>query len=110
MALLSTSYIFSWSRWNATRDFREIVLQFKEAHGCIAKEVTESRLLFDYYSNIVFKLKLITEKILIIFFFQRTNLTLLVTPSRTMRIRCTEVSSEFSDLPLEDQDTKVKRK
>ncbi|XP_031775407.1 axonemal 84 kDa protein isoform X6 [Apis florea] len=74
MALLSTSYIFSWSRWNATRDFREIVLQFKEAHGCIAKE--------------------------------RTNLTLLVTPSRTMRIRCTEVSSEFSDLPLEDQDTK----
>ncbi|XP_006623978.1 axonemal 84 kDa protein-like isoform X2 [Apis dorsata] len=74
MALLSTSYIFSWSRWNATRDFREIVLQFKEAHGCIAKE--------------------------------RTNLTLLVTPSRTMRIRCTEVSSEFSDLPFEDQDTK----
>ncbi|XP_016771956.1 protein CASC1 isoform X2 [Apis mellifera] len=74
MALLSTSYIFSWSRWNATRDFREIVLQFKEAHGCIAKE--------------------------------RTNVMLLVTPSRTMRIRCTEVSSEFSDLPLEDQDTK----
>lgn len=35
---------------------------------------------------------------------------LLVTPSRTMRIRCTEVSSEFSDLPLEDQDTKVKKK
>lgn len=105
MALLSTSYIFSWSRWNATRDFREIVLQFKEAHGCIAKEVTGSRLLFDYCSNIVFKLKLITY-----IFFQRTNLTLLVTPSRTMRIRCTEVSSEFSDLPLEDQDTKVKRK
>lgn len=78
MALLSTSYIFSWSRWNATRDFREIVLQFKEAHGCIAKE--------------------------------RTNVMLLVTPSRTMRIRCTEVSSEFSDLPLEDQDTKVKKK
>ncbi|OAD52157.1 Axonemal 84 kDa protein [Eufriesea mexicana] len=74
MALLSTSYAFSWSRWNATRDFREIVLQFKEVHGCIAK--------------------------------QRTNLMLLVTPSRTMRIRCTEVSSEFSNLPLDDEDSK----
>ncbi|XP_071861726.1 dynein axonemal intermediate chain 7 isoform X2 [Bombus fervidus] len=72
MALLSTSYIFSWSRWNATRSFREIVLQFKEVHGCVAK--------------------------------QRTNLTLLVTSSRTMRIRCTEVSSEFSDLPLDDNE------
>ena len=39
MALLSTSYVFSWSRWNATRSFREIVLQFKEIHGCVAKEV-----------------------------------------------------------------------
>ncbi|KAK1136444.1 hypothetical protein K0M31_000996 [Melipona bicolor] len=74
MALLSTSYVFSWSRWNATRSFREIVLQFKEIHGCVAKE--------------------------------RTNLMLLVTPSRTMRIRCTEMSPEFSDLPLEDEDTK----
>ncbi|XP_068974364.1 dynein axonemal intermediate chain 7 homolog isoform X2 [Bombus flavifrons] len=64
MALLSTSYIFSWSRWNASRSFREIVLQFKE----------------------------------------RTNLTVLVTSSRTMRIRCTEVSSEFSDLPLDDDE------
>ncbi|XP_050584489.1 dynein axonemal intermediate chain 7 homolog isoform X1 [Bombus affinis] len=72
MALLSTSYIFSWSRWNASRSFREIVLQFKEVHGCVAK--------------------------------QRTNLTLLVTSSRTMRIRCTEVSSEFSDLPLDDDE------
>ncbi|CAK9799510.1 Dynein axonemal intermediate chain 7 [Anthophora plagiata] len=72
MALLSTSYVFSWSRWNATRDFREIVLQFKEVHGCLAK--------------------------------QRTNLTLLVTPLRTMRVRCTEVSPEFSDLPYDDQD------
>ncbi|XP_003393502.2 dynein axonemal intermediate chain 7 homolog isoform X1 [Bombus terrestris] len=72
MALLSTSYIFSWSRWNASRSFREIVLQFKEVHGCVAK--------------------------------QRTNLTLLVTSSRTMRIRCTEVSSEFSDLPLDDNE------
>ncbi|XP_043528428.1 dynein axonemal intermediate chain 7-like isoform X1 [Frieseomelitta varia] len=74
MALLSTSYVFSWSRWNASRSFREIVLQFKEIHGCVAKE--------------------------------RTNLMLLVTPSRTMRIRCTEMSPEFSDLPLEDEDTK----
>ena len=39
MALLSTSYVFSWSRWNASRSFREIVLQFKEVHGCVAKEV-----------------------------------------------------------------------
>ncbi|CAD1470876.1 unnamed protein product [Heterotrigona itama] len=74
MALLSTSYVFSWSRWNATRSFREIVLQFKEIHGCVAKE--------------------------------RTNLMLLVTPSRTMRIRSTEMSPEFSDLPLEEEDTK----
>lgn len=43
-----------------------------------------------------------------IFSVQRTNLMLLVTPSRTMRIRCTEMSPEFSDLPLEDEDTKVK--
>lgn len=40
MALLSNSYVFSWSRWNATRTFWEIVLQFKEVHGCVAKEVT----------------------------------------------------------------------
>jgi cancer susceptibility candidate protein 1 len=39
MALLCTAYTFSWSRWNASRDFREIVIQFKELHGCIAKEV-----------------------------------------------------------------------
>ncbi|KZC12929.1 Cancer susceptibility candidate protein 1 like protein, partial [Dufourea novaeangliae] len=74
MALLSTGYTFAWSRWNATRNFWEIVLQFKEMHGCVAKE--------------------------------RTNLSLLVTPWRTMRIRCTEVSSEFSDLPLDDEDNK----
>ncbi|XP_026669128.1 protein CASC1-like [Ceratina calcarata] len=72
MALLSTSYVFSWSRWNAARDFRDIILLFKEVHGCVAKE--------------------------------RTSLTLLVSPSRTMRIRCTEVSPEFSDLPLEEED------
>ncbi|XP_054006510.1 dynein axonemal intermediate chain 7-like [Hylaeus anthracinus] len=74
MALLSTAYTFAWSRWNATRGFWEIVLQFKEVHGCVAKE--------------------------------RTSITLLVTHSRTMRIRCTEVSPEFSDLPLDDEDNK----
>ncbi|XP_076280139.1 dynein axonemal intermediate chain 7 [Lasioglossum baleicum] len=74
MALLSTSYVFAWSRWNASRTFWEIVVQFKEVHGCVAKE--------------------------------RTNLTLLVTPWRTMRVRCTEVSPEFSDLPLDDEDNK----
>ncbi|CAL7946735.1 unnamed protein product [Xylocopa violacea] len=73
MALLATCYVFSWSRWNATREFREIVFQLKEVHGCVAK--------------------------------QRTNVTVLVTPSRTTRIRCTEVSPEFSDLPFTDQDT-----
>nr|XP_034173014.1 LOW QUALITY PROTEIN: axonemal 84 kDa protein-like [Osmia lignaria] len=73
MAILSTTYTFAWSRWNATRDFRQIVLQFKEMHGCVAKELT--------------------------------NQTLLVTPSRTMRVRCTEVSPEFSDLPYDDQST-----
>ncbi|XP_031839477.1 dynein axonemal intermediate chain 7 isoform X5 [Nomia melanderi] len=76
MALLSSSYAFSWSRWNATRTFWEIVLQFKELHGCVAKE--------------------------------RTNLTVLVTPWRTMRVRCTEVSPEFTDLPLnEEEDAKL---
>jgi len=39
MALLCTAYTFSWSRWNASRNFREIVIQFKELHGCVAKEV-----------------------------------------------------------------------
>lgn len=39
MALLSTAYTFSWSRWNANRSSREIVIQFKELHGCVAKEV-----------------------------------------------------------------------
>ena len=46
MALLSTSYIFSWSRWNASRSFREIVLQFKEVHGCVAKQVTRQQIAF----------------------------------------------------------------
>lgn len=39
MALLCTAYMFSWSRWNASRNSREIVIQFKELHGCVAKEV-----------------------------------------------------------------------
>lgn len=43
MALLSTAYTFAWSRWNATRDYRQIVLQLKEVHGCVAKEVMFSR-------------------------------------------------------------------
>ncbi|XP_014207344.1 protein CASC1 [Copidosoma floridanum] len=38
MGLLATSYVFSWSRWNATRGPREIVMQIKEVHGCVAKE------------------------------------------------------------------------
>ena len=39
MGLLSTAYVFSWSRWNAGRGAREIVLQLKEIHGNVAKEV-----------------------------------------------------------------------
>jgi cancer susceptibility candidate protein 1 len=39
MGLLSTAFSFSWSRWNATRGYRDIVLQIKEIHGCLAKEV-----------------------------------------------------------------------
>ncbi|XP_028046208.1 axonemal 84 kDa protein [Monomorium pharaonis] len=74
MALLCTAYTFSWSRWNASRNSREIVIQFKELHGCVAKE--------------------------------RTNLTLLITPLRTMMISCTEVSSEFSSAPLDDENSK----
>ncbi|EGI63404.1 Axonemal 84 kDa protein [Acromyrmex echinatior] len=74
MALLCTAYTFSWSRWNASRHSREIVIQFKELHGCVAKE--------------------------------RTNLTLLVTPLKTVIISCTEVSSEFSSVPLDDENSK----
>lgn len=39
IAMLCTTYTFSWSRWNASRNSREIVIQFKEHHGCVAKEV-----------------------------------------------------------------------
>ncbi|KAI4476007.1 hypothetical protein M0804_013932 [Polistes exclamans] len=74
IGLLCTAYTFSWSRWNVTRTSREIVLQFKELHGCVAK--------------------------------QRTNLTLLVTPSQTMVVQCTEVSSEFSNVPTDGKNTK----
>ncbi|XP_067206119.1 dynein axonemal intermediate chain 7 homolog isoform X2 [Linepithema humile] len=74
MALLCTAYTFSWSRWNAGRNSREIVIQFKELHGSVAKE--------------------------------RTNLTLLVTPLRTIVVSCTEVSPEFSDVPLDGENSK----
>lgn len=74
MALLCTAYTFSWSRWNASRNSREIVIQFKELHGCVAKE--------------------------------RTSLTLLITPLQTMTISCTEVSSEFSSVPLDGENSK----
>ncbi|KAG5327383.1 AXP83 protein, partial [Pseudoatta argentina] len=74
MALLCTAYTFSWSRWNASRHCREIVIQFKELHGCVAKE--------------------------------RTNLTLLVTPLKTVIVSCTEVSSEFSSVPLDGENSK----
>ncbi|XP_072751665.1 LOW QUALITY PROTEIN: dynein axonemal intermediate chain 7 [Anoplolepis gracilipes] len=74
IALLCTTYTFSWSRWNASRNSREIVIQFKELHGCVARE--------------------------------RTNLTLLITPLRTMIVSCTEVSSEFSDVPLDGENSK----
>ncbi|XP_018060407.1 PREDICTED: axonemal 84 kDa protein-like [Atta colombica] len=74
MALLCTAYTFSWSRWNASRHSREIVIQFKELHGCVAKE--------------------------------RTNLILLVTPLKTMTVSCTEVSTEFSSVPLDGENSK----
>ncbi|KAJ8688006.1 hypothetical protein QAD02_023801 [Eretmocerus hayati] len=45
MGLLSTAYVFSWSRWNATRGAREIVMQLKEVHGCIAKQRSNAMLL-----------------------------------------------------------------
>lgn len=45
MGLLCRAYSFSWSRWNATRISREIVLQFKELHGCVAKERSNVTLL-----------------------------------------------------------------
>ena len=45
IGLLCTAYLFSWSRWNATRLPRQIVIQIKELHGCIAKQVIFSGLI-----------------------------------------------------------------
>ncbi|XP_051167349.1 dynein axonemal intermediate chain 7-like isoform X2 [Leptopilina boulardi] len=45
MGLLCTAYSFAWSRWNATRVPRQIVIQIKELHGCIAKQQTNMTLL-----------------------------------------------------------------
>ncbi|XP_043285673.1 dynein axonemal intermediate chain 7 homolog [Venturia canescens] len=74
MGLLSAAYSFSWSRWNCTVTPRNIVIQSKELHGCVAKE--------------------------------RTNMMLLVTPLQTSAVRCTEVSPEFSDQPIEEHESK----
>ncbi|XP_046821692.1 dynein axonemal intermediate chain 7 homolog [Vespa crabro] len=74
IGLLCMAYTFSWSRWNVKRCSREIVLQFKELHGCIAKE--------------------------------RTNITLLVTPSQTIAVQCTEISPEFSNVPIDGDSAK----
>ncbi|XP_043670341.1 dynein axonemal intermediate chain 7 homolog [Vespula pensylvanica] len=74
IGLLCTAYTFSWSRWNIKRPSREIVLQFKEVHGCVAKE--------------------------------RTNITLLVTPLQTIAVQCTEVSPEFSNVPIDGDSAK----
>lgn len=41
------------------------------------------------------------------FFFQQTNMTLLVSPVQTVAVECTEVSPEFSDKPVEGDDAKV---
>ncbi|XP_043481152.1 dynein axonemal intermediate chain 7-like isoform X2 [Leptopilina heterotoma] len=45
MGLLCTAYTFAWSRWNVTRVPRQIVIQIKELHGCIAKQQTNMTLL-----------------------------------------------------------------
>ncbi|XP_024936813.1 protein CASC1 isoform X2 [Cephus cinctus] len=45
MGLLCTAFNFSWSRWNATCSPRQIVMQFKELHGCIAKQRSNMMLL-----------------------------------------------------------------
>lgn len=39
MGLLCPAYSFSWSRWNAVVTPRQIVVQSRELHGCVAKEV-----------------------------------------------------------------------
>ncbi|XP_011313857.1 axonemal 84 kDa protein-like isoform X2 [Fopius arisanus] len=45
MGLLCTAYMFAWSRWNAAGTARQIVMQIKELHGCIAKERSNIMLL-----------------------------------------------------------------
>lgn len=45
MGLLSTAYCFSWSRWNITGTARQIIMQIKELHGCVAKERSNMMLL-----------------------------------------------------------------
>ncbi|OXU23252.1 hypothetical protein TSAR_012797 [Trichomalopsis sarcophagae] len=55
MGLLAKAYIFSWSRWNATRGPREIALQIKEVHGCIAKERSNAILLVTPFRSTVVK-------------------------------------------------------
>ncbi|XP_014297583.1 uncharacterized protein LOC103573796 isoform X3 [Microplitis demolitor] len=45
MGLLSTAYMFAWSRWNATVSARQIIIQIKELHGCVAKEQTNMMLM-----------------------------------------------------------------
>ncbi|XP_015116038.1 axonemal 84 kDa protein [Diachasma alloeum] len=45
MGLLCTAYMFAWSRWNAAGTARQIVMQIKELHGCIAKERSNMMLL-----------------------------------------------------------------
>ncbi|XP_044586899.1 dynein axonemal intermediate chain 7-like isoform X2 [Cotesia glomerata] len=45
MGLLSTAYIFSWSRWNSTVSARQIIMQIKELHGCVAKEQTNKMMM-----------------------------------------------------------------
>lgn len=55
MALLCTAYSFSWSRWNASRNSREIVIQFKELHGCVAKEVEHLIILLLLRNNTIIR-------------------------------------------------------
>lgn len=45
MGLLCTAYMFAWSRWNVTGSARQIIMQIKELHGCIAKEKSNMMLL-----------------------------------------------------------------
>jgi len=40
-------------------------------------------------------------------FFQRPNMILLITPLRTIVVSCTEASSEFSDVPLDDSKVNI---